>query len=72
MAGPLLDCDDGLCALRELRPASGCVFTDNDLSCDDGDVCTLGIPAGAECARAAQEFSLAMMQILVPRIRVIR
>ncbi len=43
MAGVLLACDDGnLCTDDVCSPETGCLFTANLDSCDDGDACTVG------------------------------
>ena len=42
-AGFPLDCDDfNVCTTDTCNPATGCVFSPNANSCDDGDVCTTG------------------------------
>jgi hypothetical protein len=47
------DCDDNnLCTFETCDPALGCVFTNNDLDCDDGNICTDGDQCGGGSCQA--------------------
>ncbi len=40
--GQLVDCDDkNPCTDDSCDPTGGCIFVDNDVTCDDGDACTV-------------------------------
>jgi uncharacterized protein DUF11/slime mold repeat-containing protein len=52
LPGAPLDCDDrNLCTDDSCNPASGCVHTNNNAACDDGNACTTGdFCSGGTCA----------------------
>ena len=46
-AGTAADCNDhNLCTTDTCNPATGCVFTNNTNSCDDGNACSVGDRCG--------------------------
>jgi hypothetical protein len=49
--GPALDCDDkNVCTSDKCEPASGCVYSNNTLPCNDSNVCTDGdVCSGGKC-----------------------